>query len=176
MNVRYKNIRGFSLLELVIGITVLSIALTLMTGALFPQMKQATAPWLQVRSAELAQSFMSEILSRRYDENSYLIGNLRCGESGAPACASWIDIANCNSTEESSRLLYDDVDDFNCLTLTGAQITNIENVSLNNVYRQFTITVSVTDPNIGLPAKLITVTVSHPDSDAIIYSSYKVNY
>ena len=48
--------RGFTLFELVIGMVVLAIALTLLTGILAPLHRDSGAIWLQVRSAELAQS------------------------------------------------------------------------------------------------------------------------
>lgn len=170
--------RGFTLLELVFGIAVLSIVLLLMTGALFPQAEKGTDPWFQVRSAELAQSLMNEILARRYDENSLVIDNLRCDEVGAGACATVLQLADCDTTEESDREFYDDVDDFNCLDTNGADvITNIEGTDLSGVYEQFNVQVIVTyDSTFVNNAKLITITVTPPRGADVIYSSFKANY
>jgi len=185
-----KNIYGFTLIELVIGIFVLSVALMVMTGALFPQAERSTNPWFQVRSAELAQSMMNEIIARRFDENSAQISALRCGESGASACTSinacgYIDVNSIQNPwiEEgsSNRELFDDVDDFDCFSTTGSEISNIDNQSLNDVYAKFTIkvTVSYAGTDLGLSntdAKLITVTVTPPLGDDVVYASYKANY
>lgn len=169
-----KNVKkGFTLIELVIGISVLSVVLLVMTGALFPQAERSTDPWFQVRSAELAQSIMNEILARRFDENSFLIGNLRCGETGAGACATQVALDACTTTEETSRDLYDDIDDFNCFSATGDGITNIENTALIGVYKGFTVGVEI--DYIG-SAKLIKVTVTPPRGVPIVYSSIRANY
>lgn len=169
--------KGFTLIELTIGIAVLSVALLVMTGALFPQIERSTDPWFQVRSAELAQSMMNEILARKFDENSFVTGNLRCGEddgtSTAGDCVTQTELDNCSTTEEASRADYDDVDDFNCFTATGDQITDITNTALIDVYRAFTVSVVVNYVN---TAKVVMVTVTPPRGSPVVYSSYKANY
>jgi MSHA pilin protein MshD len=155
-----------------------------MTGALFPQAERSTNPWFQVRSAELAQSMMNEILARRYDENSAQIGSLRCGETNADECTN---IGNCedpnNWVEEgnANREAFDDVDDFHCYKVTGEFITNIDGIELNDVYSGFTVDVTVQYAGADLAldatnAKLITVTVTPPKGDKVVYASYKANY
>ena len=182
MNVKIHKLpkfmqQGFTLLELVFGIVVMSTVLLIMTGALFPQAERSTDPWFQVRSAELAQSMMNEILARRFDENSLVIGNLRCGEIGAGDCATETELTDCDTTEEGTeREFYDDVDDFNCLDLTGNDITDIEGNELTNVYKQFQVTVTVNYDATYTDAKLITVTVTPPHGADVIYSSLKANY
>ena len=169
--------KGFTLIELTIGIAVLSVALLVMTGALFPQIERSTDPWFQVRSAELAQSMMNEILARKFDENSFVTGNLRCGEddgvSSASACVTQLALDNCNSTEEASRADFDDVDDFNCFSATGDQITDITNTALIDVYRAFTVNVAV---DYAGSAKIVVVTITPPRGSPVVYSSYKANY
>ena len=176
---------GFTLVELVIGITIMAIALLVMTGVLFPQAQRSTDPWFQVRSAELAQSFMNEILARSFDENSPRSGeSYRCDDGGAgPACTNlgvcggatpWIE-------EGASRELYDDVDDFHCFTATGDAITNISNQQLVGVYQSFTVSVDVqyAGTDLGLTAreaKRITVTVTPPRGPDVQYASYRTNY
>lgn len=172
--------RGFTLVELIAGIVLLSFVLVYMTAALFPQAKKSTDPWFQVRSAELAQSFTNEILARRFDENSPISGDgARCDESGGSACIA--SLATCSGAEESSRLEFDDVDDFHCFNVTGDLITNIKNVALIDVYKQFSVSVIVsyagTDLGLGLrDAKKILVTVTPPNGNPIQYASYKGNY
>ncbi|MDO6718118.1 type II secretion system protein [Psychrosphaera sp. 1_MG-2023] len=181
---KLNSAKGFTLIELIIGIVLLAYALVFLTSALFPQAKKSTDPWFQVRSAELAQSFVNEILARRFDENSPLSGNdPRCDEAGGTACIS--DLPDCSLanvwTEESSRLSYDDVDDFHCFSASGDEITNIKNVKLVDVYKQFTVLVEVryAGLDIGLAAreaKKIVVTVTPPSGGPIQYAAYKANY
>ena len=168
--------KGFTLLELIFGIVVMSVVLLIMTGALFPQAEESTDPWFQVRSAELAQSMMNEILARRFDENSLIIGNLRCDETGAGACATPTELSDCETTEEGEREFFDDVDDFNCMDVTGDEITDIEGTPLTNVYQQFQVKVTVSYDATYTDAKLITVTVTPPHGADVIYSSLKANY
>lgn len=185
-NLKQKLQYGFTLIELTIGIAVLSVALLVMTGSLFPQAQRSADPWLQVRSAELASSMMNEILARKFDENSYVLGDFRCGESDgtftAPACvASGLLPANCSSIsnysyrEEGQNALrdsFDDVDDFHCLTFAGNAIIS----NFNQSYSNFSLNISVTYANNLGNLKLITVVVSHPQTGDITYSAYKANY
>ncbi len=183
----FVNNKGFTLIELIVGIVALSAALLLLTGVLVPQAEKSTNPWFQVRSAELAQSIMNEINARRYDENSPTGGSLiRCDEAGGTACVTALPVCPTPGqprdwVEENSRDVYDDIDDFHCLSLLGDQITNIENTSLLEVYRAFTVNVYVTyaGNDLGLNprlAKRITVSVTPPKGDVISYTSYRTNY
>lgn len=176
-NINKQIQKGFTLIELTIGIAVLSVALLVMTGALFPQAERSTDPWFQVRSAELGHSLMNEIVARKFDENNFVLGELRCGEDNgttvAPACATQTELNTCSTTEEGSRADFDDVDDFNCFSATGDQITDIIDAALIDVYKQFSVTVDV---DYALAAKLITVTVTPPRGVPVSYSTYKANY
>lgn len=181
---KFRPQKGFTLIEIVVGISVLSIALLIMTGALFPQAQQSTNPWFQVRSAELAQSFMNEILGKRFDENSPLsAADELCDDpSGSVSCTDLT--TDCSVTpwvEEGSRALFDDVDDYHCYTATGSALVNLEGGDLTDVYDSFTIQVSVlyAGTDIGLTdrqAKKVTVEVTAPNKEVIRYSSYRTNY
>lgn len=179
-NIKSAFQRGFTLLELAIGTSVLAVSLLVMTGALFPQAQRSTDPWFQVRSAELAHSMMNEILARKFDENSAVLGDLRCGEyeTGSATfvpCATQAELTACSTTEEgtANRADFDDVDDFNCLNLTGNQILNVSGGSLGTVYAAFNVQVGVTYVGAN---KRITVTVVPPRGDNIVYSAIKANY
>ena len=178
--------KGFTLIELTIGIAVLSVALLVMTGSLFPQAERSTDPWMQVRSAELANSMMNEVLSRKFDANSYVLGDLRCGEfenSGGTTLVPCVDpllLGNCAAVtnfsyrEEganASRDTFDDIDDYHCLVLSGDQITQVNN--LQGVYDSFTVRVTV--GYVGAH-KLVTVSVTPPRGGDVVYSAYRTNY
>ena len=49
------KLKGFTLIEMVIGIVVFSIALTLFTSLIVPQVIRSVDPIFQVRASELGQ-------------------------------------------------------------------------------------------------------------------------
>ena len=181
---------GFTLIEIVAGIVVLSISLMIMTGALFPQARESTNPWFQVRSAELAQSFMNEILGKRFDENSPLVSGSPLCDEDATACTDLtVDCPVTTRAEEDivggdyNRHLYDDVDDYHCFSATGDELKNLENsLDLDDVYKEFNVSVTVVYAGSDLSlddnrkAKRITVTVTAPNNQVIRYAAYRTNY
>ncbi|WP_042013005.1 type IV pilus modification PilV family protein [Aeromonas fluvialis] len=74
--------RGFTLIELIVGIVLLAVALTGILGLLINQAPQAVDPVQQVRAAQLAQRLAGEILQKSFDEKSdHNGGRYRCGET-----------------------------------------------------------------------------------------------
>ena len=61
MKVTFTACRGITLIEVVIGIVVLGIALTLLATVLAPQAIVQLEPMYQVRATELARSFSAEL-------------------------------------------------------------------------------------------------------------------
>ena len=55
------NLRGFTLIEIIIGIVVIAIVIAVVTAGMGPLFRQTVDPWQQVRAAELGQSLMNEI-------------------------------------------------------------------------------------------------------------------
>jgi MSHA pilin protein MshD len=177
---------GFTLVELIVGVVVLGIALLMISSMLGPMYIRSSEPWQQVRAAELGHSLMNEILARSFDENSSRGTNLlRCGEAGAGSCIAAIlacPITGMSSaTEETSRDLYDDVDDFHCFRGDGAAVSNILNQSLADSYRNYQVEVFVSyaGADVGLPnqrVKRVDIRVILPSGDSIAFSSYKGNW
>lgn len=60
--------KGFTLIELVFGIVVLSIAMTLMTTMLVSQSKDSLAPLYNFRSSMLGESVIQSLLQRNYQD------------------------------------------------------------------------------------------------------------
>lgn len=182
---------GFTLVELVIGIIVFSIAMTFFVSFIVPQAVRSVDPIFQVRAAELGQSLITEIASKSFDEASDRVG-------GGIAC----DTSSCTSDENlgpeagESRANYNDVDDYHGFVMPydsdndgDSEFTNAlgNEIILDgvNLYSGFNVSVSVMyDSNMdgGLPdttvgdTKLITVTVTTPNAEDIIFSSYRKNY
>jgi MSHA pilin protein MshD len=85
------------------------------------------------------------------------------------------------TTEEASRDLYDDVDDFHCLNVNGSAVTTNLNPSLQASYNQYQVQVAVSHAgtSAGLAAtqvKRIDVLVTLPSSEVITFTSYKGNW
>ncbi|WP_333795866.1 type IV pilus modification PilV family protein [Rheinheimera sp.] len=178
--------RGFTLIELIVGMVVLAIAILMISQIMGPMLVRSTEPWHQVRAAELGHSLMNEMMAMSFDENSSR-GNtlLRCGESGASACIATLPACPASgmsvATEEASRDLYDDVDDFHCLNVDGASLVNVLNQSLADQYKnyQVAVLVSYAGTELGLAnnnAKKITLTVTPPGGDPIVFAGYKGNW
>jgi len=172
---------GFTLIELVIGIIVFSIALVMFTSLIVPQAIKSVDPIFQVRAAELGQSMINEIASKSFDENSDRTG-------GSNFC-----MTNCTSIaylgpDGETRESFDDVDDYNGLTVSDDQIKNaLDQTTVlagSNLYQGFSVNVRVVyDANMDGIAdtivgntKLITVTVTTPNDEDIIFSTFRSNY
>ncbi|WP_419571244.1 type IV pilus modification PilV family protein [Rheinheimera sp.] len=175
--------KGFTLLEIIIGIVVLGISLVVITGALGPLFKQSTDPWHQVRAAELGHSLLNEIMARSFDQNSdRASGVFRCGENNTSCTA-------CNLLGPESgetRTSFNDVDDFNGLSLTDSDIVGSSGASgqqnsLVNLYKGYSaaVTISCAGTELGLAndqLKKVRVTVTTPAGMAIAFSAYRGNW
>jgi MSHA pilin protein MshD len=168
--------KGFTLIELIAGIVVIAIVTLVVTSGLGLLFRQSVEPWQQVRAAEAGQGLMNEIMARRFDENSN-VGNqyLRCYE-GAGSCTVPTACPSDGSTpnadvEETQRTQFDDVDDYNGLRLTGAELSG----SSQNLYNGFEAFVCVSEEKAN-EQKLVTITVVTPQGDAIEFSAIKGNW
>lgn len=192
------NQHGITLIELVVTIVILSISLVAVSFAINSGVSQSANTLYELRSAALAQAYLDEILSKKFDERSR--------NSGIPPCKDPTNgaltgrkCANPLAVEEGSRTAYDDVDDYNGLdeglnsvggdplrdaqgnTRTGFDDFRVQvAVRLINVSgdESFPGVNAVTNPkpDDSYDAKLITVTVSDGSADGIKFSAYKSNF
>lgn len=158
--------RGATLIELVITIVIISVAIAGVVGAFALISGRSADPLNQTRAVALAQIYMDEILSRRYDEKTPVGGFPR-----EPGCTI--------NTEEASRAAYDDVDDYNAIT--GAVPENAEGTGLAADYASFQVSVAVTcaGDEIGLAtdeAKRVDLTITDPSGQGYDFSVYRANY
>lgn len=176
---------GVTLIELIIGIVVLAISLSIITSVLGPLYVKSAEPWHQVRAAELGHSLMNEILGKAFDENSNRSGSLlRCDEAGAEPCTVaanfGADCANGNSScpggPFESRSQYDDVDDFHGLNVSGDQINNIfgNDPRMADIYRSYQLQVNVSYDDTF--TKRILIQVTTPTGAVIDFAALKGNW
>ena len=158
--------RGFSLVELIVFIVVVSIAMVAIIAVFNQSVVNSVDPVLRIQMSELAQSQLDEILARKYDEATPSGSVPACGsaETGAVPCAGIGLDAGESLTAEVSL---DDVDDFHGYSDTP--------------YSGFTRSVSVilAGADLGIPmdqAKRITVTVTAPGNQQLSLSTYRVNF
>lgn len=169
---------GFTLIELVVGMLVLSIALVMLTSMLFPQADRAAFTLHRVRSAELAHSVLNEIWGKRFDQNTNPNG-------GIPACGA-LDIPlakDCTASDElgpdgESRDNFNDVDDYHGLDQTSLMLNaGAHTDTYASRYPNYKLSVTVTYSNVSdLNSKLITVSVTTPSGELITYNAVRSNY
>jgi MSHA pilin protein MshD len=176
--------RGFTLIETIVGIVVLSISLSIFTTLIYPVAIESAKQVHQIRAAELGQSMINEILGKAFDENSDMSGGLvRCGEAGV-TCTAAVNLGpdEVSPSVNEVRNVFDDVDDYNELNVVQSSLGGSD--SLANIYIGFKVYVTVVydnnydgvaDANISA-AKLITVTVTTPQNFDFVFSAYRYNF
>jgi MSHA pilin protein MshD len=171
--------KGFTLIELIVGIVVLSISFSLLISLILPLSEKSAEQLHQVRASELGQSMMNEIIGRAFDQKSDMAGGLiRCGENGV-VCTGYDELGSENG--ESTRDLYNDVDDY--IDFDFSNETNALGESFSSLYPGFNVEVSVCYSNFSANcsnsielAKLITITVTTPQDFNFVFSFYKANF
>jgi MSHA pilin protein MshD len=187
---------GFTLIELVIGIALLAVVMTLIISAFLPMLNKQSQPIYQVRAAELGQAMLQEVLSRSFDENSDRSGKTvaglypYCGAIDAANTTTEVSTGNCSSTlgadTGETYPQFDDVDDYNAFCnspISGTVLAGLQNLNAS-LYDNYTVSVCVVNaPDlVGQTsgrtdvAKKITVTVTTPASEAVTFISYRSNY
>ncbi|MDM7484616.1 MAG: prepilin-type N-terminal cleavage/methylation domain-containing protein [Vibrio metschnikovii] len=137
--------RGFTLVEMIIVITITAIAITGLAAALYPRSQQSAEQVIAVKAAELGRAVLDEILGRQFDHNSGPNGGLpECllSDPEEPLCTDPSALGPDITAGENDRTLFNDVDDF----ITGEQPRPIQDVlgqTLDSSYRNFTVTIKV---------------------------------
>ncbi len=116
------NNRGFTLIEIIVGMVISAISLTMLYSLIYPQIVHSVEPMLQVRAAELGQAIVEEIIAKPYDENSPTGGVPPCSPCTA-AAAFGVD------SGEAARADFDDVDDFDSYCGSPQAIEQIPGVT-----------------------------------------------
>ena len=186
-----KKVRGFTLIEIIIGIVVLSIALTGGLSLLISQVDAYRDPLIKEKSVQIAKRVVHEIQIRAYDEKSDIGGGISLGDCSAEAEYG---------TDPGELMLdtLDDVDDFDtaklCPKLSGSYSCSQNYLPVvyffsdaadeatqkkyNDYYAGFLVKIEVVPAKISGDAdsaKKITVTVRQSDGLEIEYSLIKAN-
>ena len=62
--------RGFTLMEMVVGLIMLAIALVMLASVIFPQAQRSAQNISQARAAQLSEMVMAELMARSFDRNT----------------------------------------------------------------------------------------------------------
>lgn len=199
-----KKVRGFTLIEIIIGIVVLSIALTGGLSLLISQVDAYRDPLIKEKSVQIAKRVVHEIQIRAYDEKSDIGGGIfRCSETVGGISLGYCSAKAEYGTDPGELMLdtLDDVDDFDtaklCLSLKlfGSYSCSDNNYlpvvyffsdaadkatqkKYNDYYAGFLVKIEVVPAKISGDedsAKKITVTVRQSDGLEIEYSFIKAN-
>ncbi|TDP32743.1 MSHA pilin protein MshD [Idiomarina aquatica] len=172
--------RGFTLIEIIVGIVTLGIALVVLSTLLFPQAPRSAGPLLQARASALGQMFINEVMGKAFDESSDMSGGYtRCSDSGTCTAPGAL------GAEEATRSNYDDVDDFNGLsTQAGDEIDGVLlQGGVNERFQNFSFAISVaySDGSAQVQStvtrfKRVDVTISAPNSQEFHFTAVKGDY
>ncbi|MGS0674970.1 type IV pilus modification PilV family protein [Shewanella sp. 0m-4] len=177
--------KAFTLVELVVGMVVISIAFVLLSTMLFPQAERAADTLHRVRTAELAHSILNEIWGKRFDQNTNANGGVpACGAPAKPTlglpagkpCTAKGNLGpdKVNGAEES-RNNYNDVDDYNGLNINSLMLDSSETYAQR--YVNYGLNVEVTYNNLpSLNTKLITINVTTPNGEVMTFNAIRSNY
>jgi len=185
--------KGFTLIELIVGIVVLAISFSVLTTLIYPISKQSADQLHQIKAAELAQSVLNEIQNKAFDDKSDMAGGrLRCGETAALPCTLSSLLGPEDGKDgrpdkkEYTRDLFNDVDDYNGLNYSAGEIENSQG-QLLALYTGYSMNIRVcNDANYDgscpvntaaiSTAKLITVTITTPTDFSMHFSTYRANF
>jgi MSHA pilin protein MshD len=177
-SLRSPRVKGFTLIELVVGIVVMAVALTLLATLFFSTAGRSVEPMLQIRAAEFGQALMEEILAKPFDETTPL--------GGLPACTVCTASGSFGSDGES-RANYDDVDDYHDSCGSPTAIVNALGTPVDN-FSGYSMEVCVSYDgdfdgvaDASINAKLIVISIFLPagaglDNNRLQLAAYKGNY
>ncbi len=158
--------RGATLVELVMTIVIISVAIAGVVGAFALISGRSADPLNQTRAVELAQLYMDEIISKKYDDAT--------PQGGTPKYSG-----SCNIGPEGgeARDSFDDVDDYHNTSDSPPQSAE----AVLNGYNEFAVdvTVACAGDEVGLPAseaKRVDLSITAPGGQSFSFSAYRANF
>lgn len=155
---RYRQVRGFTLIEMIIAIVVLAAAAGGILASFASISSKSSDPMIQQQAIIIAQSYLEEAMLKPFNDPDG-------GETG--------------SCEEGARVQYDDVADYSCINDTAGALDQF-GAGLAGL-GSYNVAMSVVVVNIGSPAvaaRRIDVTVTHDNYTNInlVVTGYRTSY
>lgn len=172
-----KSQRGFTLIETIIVIVMVGALMAGMTVMFVENVGNSHKPYLRQKALAVANAYMDEIYTKRWNDNTPIGGgcvvtaSAACLTAGAPAVVAIGD-------DGETRATYDDVDDYHGLNQSPQ---NSSGVAMPD-YSGFTVAVSVTQPGANwngaaaADVRLIKVDVTSSANETISVSAYRTNH
>ncbi len=185
---------GFSLIELVIAIVILSFGVTAFITLIFNTTKNSIDPQIRVQGNAIARAYLEEIMLNSFCEPGFDPdgdGLTECssttgGEGCTEAACANASTNTCGGEfeaggAEASRAVFDDVCDYNGLNDVGAEDQNGNPIG---ALANYTVDVTVIDTAANLNGLngsagqviRIDVDVTHSTGAAMGLSGYKTNF
>jgi len=171
---------GFTLIELVVFIVVVAVGISGTILAINQSVALAPRTMEQTRAMEIAQAYLDEIITKRFDQNS--------GQGGLPTCDSPNPGASSNPCSNTlgpeggeSRATFNDVDDYHGINDSPPlDASGAEFASPHYTDFRVQIDVSYAGSEVGLGnnryAKRISVVVISPFGQSIPVTMYRSNF
>ena len=161
--------RGVTLIELIITIVILSIAVVAVVSAISSSIGRSADPLWQTKSLQLAQAYLDEIGTKRFDEDT--------GNGGVPSDTSGV--CDIGAEAGETRATFDDVDDYDGVDDSPPVLQTAAGFSSYTGYR-VQVAVVCAGTEVGgadnNAAKRIDVTVTPPGQSALVFSLYRGNF
>ncbi|MGB1799350.1 MAG: type IV pilus modification PilV family protein [Gammaproteobacteria bacterium] len=186
MNKPVNQSDGFTLIELVVGIVILSVGTAAFLTLITNTAKNSVDPQIRVQGNAIARAYLEEIMLSSFcdpdwDHDSNAATALDCpAQCTSSACTSCNAVGSGWTVE--TRDTYDDVCDYD--SITNATATDRNGFTLGNV-SDYTVTVSVNDVGVSLNTNTtsnagqvvrVDVDVTHTSGTSMQLSSFKTNY
>lgn len=151
-----------TLIELVMFIVIVSVGIAGILSVMNVVVKSSADPMVRKQAIAFADAVLEEVLTKAY-----------CDPDHVPP--------TCTVSQEASRLLWDDVQDYNGKSIAGTDLLSGSSTALLAGY---TATVAVADVSVagtGVPGstivmKQVTVKVVGGGNDSYSISGYRANY
>jgi len=155
--------RGFTLIELIIFIVVVSVALAGILLVMNTVVKSSADPMVRKQSIAIAESLLEEILLKEYDDPNGAVGCTNRGAAGNRA--DWDDVCDYHGYKTTAGIVYV----FSGDGTIGSVVPGLGNY---NISRAVVIDPNTTDLT-GVTAKKVTVFVTDPQGSSISLTGYR---
>jgi MSHA pilin protein MshD len=157
-----SRVRGFSLVEIIVFIMIVSVALAGVLGVMNFTTAHSADPLVRKQAIAVAESLLEEIKLQSFNNPA---GGYSCG----------------GTCTQADRASLDDVSDYHGFATSGVYPVNSSVVIPGLASYNTSVTVVASpapNPLSGVPAadvKLITVTVTGPDNTTVTLAAYRAN-
>ncbi|GAA3530618.1 prepilin-type N-terminal cleavage/methylation domain-containing protein [Zobellella aerophila] len=171
---------GFSLLEFVLGLTILAIVLGGATLFFASQPRQLD-PVFQFRAVSLAEGLVEQVLAVKYDGQNNPNMQQRCDITPGFDCTVEAEFGTEEEADKGLITRFDDVDDFSDWcdggALDGEQLATQLGLSQAALYRRFTVESCVTPSTDakGQPFKEVTIGISIARGSTLSFTLHRYN-